>query len=121
MEIILPIYIKPKKSKKEIFVGLTGCFENTKNQINKDGGLFTSTKADYIIINTTGDRILDIYKLKDCFVSENGNTDGLNFRHPVTGSHITIQGDVKVLRNPTREEWDKYKEYHYDELFCKNL
>lgn len=112
--------------KKLIFIilcviGLTGCFENTKNQINKDGGLFTSTKADYIIINTTGDRILDIYKLKDCFVSENTNTDGLNFKHPVTGSHITIQGDVKVLRNPTQEEWDKYVEYHYDEVFCKEL
>lgn len=102
-------------------IALTGCFENTKNKINKDGGFFTSTKADYIIINTTGDRILDIYKLKDCFVSENENTDGLNFKHPVTGTHITIQGDVKVLRNPSQEEWDKYTEYHYDELFCQDL
>ena len=83
--------------------------------------IFTSTKADYIIINTTGDRILDIYKLKDCFVSENENTDGLNFKHPITGTHITIQGDVKVLRNPSQEEWDKYIEYHYDELFCQDL
>lgn len=112
--------------KKLLLIGicilsLTGCFENAKNEASKSGGFFTSTKADYIIINTTGNMILDIYKLKDCFVSENSNTDGLNFRHPITGSHITIQGDVKVLRNPTKEEWDKYVEYHADEIFCKEL
>ncbi|MFR9019236.1 MAG: hypothetical protein ACLVH8_05995 [Fusobacterium sp.] len=101
-------------------IGLTGCFEEDKNTWSKNGG-FIATKADYIIINTTGNKILDIYKLKDCFVSENINTDGLNFKHPVTKSHITIQGDVKVLRNPTKEDWEKYEEYHADEIFCKNL
>lgn len=111
--------------KKLLLIGvciftLTGCFEETKNSLSKKGG-FISNKADYIIINTTGNKILDIYKLRDCFVSENANTDGLNFKHPVTKSHITIQGDVKVLRNPTKEEWEKYEEYHTDEIFCKNL
>lgn len=102
-------------------LGFTGCFDDVKNNINKNGGIFTTEKADYIIVNTVGNKILDIYKLKNCFVSENSNTDGLNFMHPETKTHITIQGDVKVLRNPSKELWDKYVEYHLDENFCDKV
>lgn len=96
---------------------LGGCFKNIENSINKKGGFIGSYSADYIIVNTTGNRILDVYKLRNTFVSENHGTDGVNFKHPNTGSHITLQGDVKIIRNPTASEWDKYKEYHYDEIF----
>lgn len=82
--------------------------------------IFEFYPADYIIINTTGNRILDVYKLRNISVSENHGTNGVNFKHPNTGSHITIQGDVKIIRNPTTNEWNKYKEYHYDELFMSN-
>lgn len=102
-------------------LSLTGCYEGLKNEANKNGGYFISEKADYIVINTVGNKIMDIYKLKNCFVSENTNTDGLNFMHPITKTHITIQGDVKVLRNPSPELWDMYEEYHMDEEFCKTL
>ncbi|MGL5749784.1 MAG: hypothetical protein ACRCXT_04605 [Paraclostridium sp.] len=98
-----------------------GCFAGISNDINKRGGFIGSHKADYIIVNTTGSMILDIYKLKDMYVSENTGTDGVNFKHPNTGSHISLQGDVKIIRNPTAKEWDMYVEYHADELFCEEL
>lgn len=94
----------------------TGCFQNTKNRISKTGGLFSTESANYIIVNTAGNRILDIYKLEDTYVSENRNTDGVNFRLD-NGTHITIQGDVKIIRNPSKYLWDKYSEYHFDENF----
>lgn len=100
---------------------MTGCFAGLSNDINKRGGFIGSHKADYIIVNTTGSMILDIYKLKNMYVSENEGTDGVNFKHPITGSHISLQGDVKIIRNPTNKEWDSYVEYHADEIFCKDL
>lgn len=102
-----------------LLLSFTGCFENIKNKVNKTGGLFIKEPANYIIVNTTGNRILDVYKLEETYVSENTNTDGLNFRLK-NGTHVTLQGDVKVLRNPTKELWNKYEEYHYDEDF-KNI
>lgn len=100
---------------------LTGCFAGIENDINKRGGFFGAHKADYIIVNTTGNMILDVYKLRNTYVSENQGTDGVNFKHPVTGTHVSLQGDVKILRDPARSEWDKYKEYHADELFMEQL
>ena len=112
--------------KKVIYLGvlittLTGCFAGIENSVNKSGGIIGSHKGDYIIVNTTGNLILDVYKLKNTYVSENTQTDGVNFKHPSTGSHITLQGDVKIIRNPTSQEWDRYKEYHYDEIFMEGL
>lgn len=112
--------------KKILMVGaltlcLTGCFAGIENEVNKKGGFFGTHNANYIIVNTTGNLILDVYKLKDTYISENTNTDGVNFKHPVTGSHISLQGDVKIIRNPTSQEWFKYQEYHYDEIFMSKL
>lgn len=100
---------------------MTGCFAGIENSVNKKGGFFGSHKSDYIIVNTTGNMILDIYKLKNTYVSENTQTDGVNFMHPISGSHVSIQGDVKIIRNPTSREWDLYEEYHADELFVQKL
>lgn len=104
-----------------IIATLTGCFAGTENSISKHGGFIGTHKSDYIIVNTTGSMILDVYKLRNTYVSENQNTDGINFKHPVSGSHVTIQGDVKIIRNPNSREWDLYKEYHADELFMEQL
>lgn len=104
-----------------LVVTLTGCFAGIENDINKRGGFWGAHKADYIIVNTTGNLILDVYKLRNTYVSENTNTDGVNFKHPITGTHISLQGDVKILRNPSREEWNTYKEYHADEIFMEEL
>lgn len=97
----------------------TGC-ASLENKMAKDGGLFVSTKGDYIIINSSGDRIMDIWKLRDTYVDSEPNSDGWSFID-ANGDIQMLGGDVKITRVKNSKTWDKYEEYHYDEEFVKEL
>ena len=101
-------------------MGFTGCFEGVKNSVARDGGFFATSKGDYIVINTSGNRVLDIYKLKDRFVNNQENTDGVGFIDN-NGDYVLIVGDVKVIRVSHPSTWDRYEEYHFDEEFASGL
>lgn len=97
----------------------TGCAA-MENSIAKNGSLIGSTKADYIVINSSGDLILDVYKLKDAYVGSESSSDGWNFIDN-SGNVVMLGGDVKVLRVNDSATWDTYQEYHYDEIFMGEL
>lgn len=94
---------------------LGGCFEGFKNKLSRDGGFITS-KGDYIVINSSGNIILDVYKLKNKFVNNQTESDGVGFIDN-NGNYVLIQGDCKVVRVSDSATWDKYKEYHYIDKF----
>lgn len=89
---------------------LTGCFEGFKNSMAKDGG-FISSKGDYIVINQSGGKMMDIYKLKDRFVTSETSSDGWNFSDDA-GNVIMLGGDIKIIRVYDSKTWEKYKEFH---------
>jgi len=89
---------------------LTGCFEGFKNNIAKNGGI-TSSAGDYIVINQSGGKIMDVYKLKDRFVQSETGSDGWNFKDDA-GNVIMLGGDIKVIRVYDSRTWDDYKEFH---------
>lgn len=97
----------------------TGC-ASLENQVAKDGGLFVSTRGDYIVINSSGDRIMDVWKLKDAFVDSEASSDGWSFIDN-NNNVIMLGGDVKVIRVKDNKTWNKYEEYHYDEIFMQEL
>lgn len=96
-----------------VSVPLTGCFEGWKNAAARDGGYFASSKGDYIVINQSGGKIMDVYKLKNVFVTSESNSDGWNFKDDA-GNLIMIGGDVKIIRVYDSKTWDKYKDFHIE-------
>ena len=91
----------------------TGCFAGFENDIKKKGGLFGSHKADYIVINYSGNKIVDVYKLRDIYVKSEEGSDGVNFVD-ANDNPVIIQGDLKIIRCNNASEWDKYTEYHLE-------
>ena len=101
-----------------------GCAK-ISNKIARDGGLFTSHAADYIVRNDSGGTIMDVWKLRNVMVQSETSSDGWLFRDN-SGNVINIGGDVKVIRCLDSQTWEKYHEYHiefeekcYQELYAQ--
>ena len=90
---------------------LTGCFAGIQNSAAKRGGYFTKNKEDYVVINYSGNRIMDIWILPNTYVESEAGSDGCSFVDK-SGNSITLQGDVKVIRQNGSKDNQKYKEYH---------
>lgn len=103
-----------------LVLGFSGCLNKIKNTTKRDGGFFWTSPADYIIVNSSGNKILDIYKLHSAFVSNQENSDGVGFVDE-EGNYTLLQGEVKIIRITGQDVWDKYTEYHYDRTFSKKL
>ena len=103
---------------------MTGCADwQNKNAFK--GGWLGSYEGDYIIVSESGGVVMDVWKLKDTFVSSPKNSDGWVFEDS-NGDAIAIGGDVKIIRVKSSKTWDMYKEYHaefetlsYREKFAK--
>jgi len=95
-------------------LGLTGCAK-TCDQIDAQGGLVTSHKAPYIIVNQSGGEIMDVYKLQNAIVQSEATSDGWLFKGP-KGHPIFVGGDIKTIRLPSTNDplWDQYHEYHME-------
>lgn len=87
----------------------------TENNINEK----SNESGRYVIINIMGNEILDIYKLNNVLVHIYQN--GIFFKHPISKTEIYLQGNLKVLKNPSNNDWEKYIEFHADEEFCQKL
>lgn len=83
------------------------------NKAKFQGGMFgVSTKGDYIIVSQSGGKIMDVWKLKDVFVSSPDNSDGWVFNNGQ--SSLAIGGDAKIIRVRGGDVWEKYHEYHME-------
>jgi len=92
-------------------VSMVSC-ANLQNQAKSDGGYFTSSTEDYIVISQSGGLIMDVWKLKDVKVSSPQSSDGWLFVDQYDNS-INIGGDAKTIRRCSGL-WDKYHEYHME-------
>ena len=108
---------------------ISGCAD-TFNKADFNGGLFTSSKADYIIVSQSGGRIMDVWKIRNSFVSSPKTSDGWIFK--TTKGSLAIGGDAKIFRSSDNVAdfavvWEKYHEYHmefesktYREMYNEN-
>ena len=83
--------------------------------VASNGGIICSSKAPYIIINQSGGKIMDVYKLNDAIVQSPEGSDGWLFLDN-TGNPIYLGGDVKTIRliSTKNDLWDLYHEYHME-------
>ncbi len=97
-----------------VVFALGGCAKEG-DQIERDGGFFSSTKGPFIVVKQSGGKITDVYKLKNAIVQSEDGSDGWLFldddNHPVN-----IGGDMKSLRLKSMNDpvWSKYCEYHQE-------
>lgn len=90
---------------------LSSCAD-TFNKADFNGGLFTSSKSDYIVISQSGGKIMDVWKLKDSFVSSPYKSDGWIFK--TNNGSVAVGDDAKVIRILDNDIWIKYHEYHME-------
>lgn len=109
-----------------IVLSMFGCAKFW-DQADAKGGIFISKKAPYIIVNQSGGRIMDVYKLTDAIVQSPAGSDGWLFLDN-NNNPVYLGGDVKTIRikNTNDPNWQKYHEYHmefnsksYRELYTK--
>lgn len=86
----------------------------TRDKWAAQGSMFTSTKADYIVISQSGGLIMDVWKLRGVIVQSEDTSDGWLFLD-TAGHPIFIGGDVKTIRLlKDKTIWEKYHEYHME-------
>lgn len=80
-----------------------------------DGGLFTSHKAPYIVINQSGGMIMDVYKLENATVQRPRGSGGWLFKDN-DGHPVYLGGDVKIIRLESTSDplWENCFEYHIE-------
>lgn len=113
--------MKKLESKKVIFLFLvvvaillvaTGC-AGFQNSLQEKGGL-VSTKGDYVVLNESGGKIMDVWVLRNVYVQSEDKSDGWNFIDS-SGNAIMIGGDTKVIRaNSDKSILNHYVDYHYE-------
>lgn len=92
---------------------ISGC-ASTKTQADFNGGLFVTTEGgDYVVLNSSGGIIQDVWKIKNSFVKSAAESDGWIFTDQ-QGNSIALGGDTKVVRVNDSDTWNKYKEYHIE-------
>lgn len=91
----------------------TGCAKFW-DEAEAQGGVFSSSKAPYIIVNESGGIIMDVYKLQDAIVQSPQGSDGWLFLDD-SGRPVYLGGDVQTMRLKSTADpiWNKYFEYHY--------
>ncbi len=97
-----------------IYPFTTGCAKFWDN-VESKGGIITSSKAPYIIVNASGGFIMDVYKLTSAIVQSPQSSDGWLFLDN-NGRPIYLGGDVKTIRfqNTNDPLWNKFHEYHHE-------
>jgi len=91
-------------------LSLSGCAKFW-NRVESNGGFFGSYVGDYVIINHSGGRIMDVWKLKNVMVQSSSQSDGWLFKDG-QGNMINLGGDVKIIRVINGTSWDNYYSYH---------
>ena len=95
-----------------VVLASTGC-ARWSTSVARDGGIVGSYNGDYVCVNYAGNRIVDVWKLKDTFVTSEHKSDGLVFLDS-RQNVIMVGGDVKLMRVKDSALWDAYVEYHYE-------
>ena len=97
-------------------IGTAGCAKSC-DRYEANGSYFGSTKAPYIVINYSGNKIMDVFKLESAIVQSEEHSDGWLFLDQ-QGRPVHLGGDVKTIRmkdsliNGHDKLFDEYCEYH---------
>lgn len=74
----------------------------------------TSTKANYVIVNHSGGRIMDVWVIPHTIISSEDDSDGWIFVDQ-NDVPIALGGDVKIMKDKNGELFRKYHEYHIED------
>lgn len=98
-----------------LLLAVIGGCADWSNKAKNNGGYFTTHKADYIVVSQSGGQIMDVWKLRDVFVSSPNGSDGWIFTD-TDGNSVTTGGDCKNIRinKDNSGIWEKYNEYHME-------
>ena len=93
-----------------LLFSLAGC-ARFWDKVDAKGGIVTSSKAPYIVVNQSGGEIMDVYKLENAIVQSPSGSDGWLFKDQ-QGHPVYLGGDVKTIRlnSVNSPVWDKYHE-----------
>ena len=101
-------------------VSLTGCFAGWDTDKAVDGGVFSNSKGNYVVLNESGGQIMDCWVLRNTYIKSEDTSDGIRFMDE-DGNGIIVQGDAKIVRTKDERELGKYIEYHIDKDFVPYL
>ena len=83
-------------------------------KVDQKGGIVGSYNGNWVIVNYSGGRIVDVWKLENTLVQSETQSDGWLFTDKA-GNPVNIGGDAKAIRfNNKTADWNKYKEYHVE-------
>jgi len=93
---------------------LIGCARFSDSWSSR-GSLVGSTKSPYIVVNQSGGKIMDVYKLEKAIVQSPSSSDGWLFLDE-GDRPVYLGGDVKTIRLKSTGDdiWEKYHEYHME-------
>ena len=81
-----------------------------------NGGVFASEKAPYIVINSSGGTIQDVYLLNNSIVQSPETSDGWLFLDN-QNNPVYLGGDVKTIRLTSSNKsqmFEQYVEFHIE-------
>ena len=88
---------------------LVGCGGVLENNIASER--VDESKNNYVVINYSGGKIVDVWTLENAYVQNSSNSDGYEFVDD-NGNFVTVSGDVLVIRCNDDKEFSKYEEFH---------
>lgn len=99
---------------------LTGCITDAEKELSMADGSsnpwldFDGRDAGrYIIINSSGGVVMDVWKIENKLVSSIDDSDGWEFIDS-EGVLNRVGGDALVIRCDNNDDvWDRYEEYHW--------
>lgn len=92
-------------------VTFTGC-ASFWNDINSGKSMLGSYRGDYVVVNTTGGVIADVWVLENVLVESESGSDGWRFKD--NNNMIHLGGDSKVIRIADEATLRLYREYHME-------
>lgn len=100
-------------------LALTGCMTDAQKDLNTADGrsnpwldLDGRDGGNYVVINSSGGTIYDVWKIEDRLVSATEGSDGWEFVDS-KGNLVRVGGDCLVIRCNDKETFNLYKEYHW--------
>ncbi|MBO3421200.1 hypothetical protein [Clostridium perfringens] len=90
-------------------LGLVGCGGVLENNIASER--VDETKSNYVVINYSGGKIVDVWTLENFNVQTLLDSIKCEFVDD-NGNHVFVLGDVLVIGCKDDKEFSKYKEFH---------
>lgn len=90
---------------------MTGCWAGWEAKKEANGSIWGQTRADYVVVDVSGGVVMNVWKMESAFVTSPENSDGWVFTDD-RDIPVKVGGDVAIFRDPPKNIWNSYVEYH---------